>query len=687
MAGDAGNHFSCALTAVLIDRVRAVAGEDGLARLLREAGSGRTLAYLEDLANWVSYDEMVALWKAGAAVTGDPELARHAGEDAVRRLGTSATSTMLRTLGSPEALIEKIGVASHRFSVVAKLEPVAVRPGLAEVRAFATEGFSRHPLHCQWTAGMLTQTSVLFGLAPARVEHTRCQAEGAPDCRYLLTWDPAPAVGESDPAAQVGILEKQLEAMSGRLQSVFATASDLIASGDLDETLARITDRAALQVRAPRYLLAVRPTPDSEIHCHQKGFDAEEAARVVEQLLSADPADLPDHWLLADVTSARNDYGRLVAMYQPGAHFFPQERELLEVYARYAASALDSATALLEAQALQREAQRRHDEARTLLELARRLASAGTTDQVARRLADAVPGVVDCDRVSVYIWQPESNELVRQAVGGARAGEQAGLVSLRPDDAPQLAAWLRRPGPEPFFIDLETSAVRDTLRGLGAVASVAVPISTSERFLGFFVVSVFSGPERLAPSPELLDRLSGVAAHAVSALENGRLVDHITHQARHDALTGLANRAGFGERLSLATGRARSDSAPLALFYIDLDDFKPVNDRYGHGVGDELLCAVGSRLLGCVRGGDTVARLGGDEFAVLVEGVEDAGDVERIAGRLEEAFASPFSAGGASLSVGASIGRAMWPAEVSDLDALLRHADAAMYAVKHARAA
>ncbi len=286
-----------------------------------------------------------------------------------------------------------------------------------------------------------------------------------------------------------------------------------------------------------------------------------------------------------------------------------------------------------------------------------------------------MPGVVDCDRVSVYIVDQDSGELVRQGGGG-----EGGPASLRPDDAPQLASWMANPDPEPFFIDLETSVAAPALRGIGAVASVAVPIATSEHFLGFFVVSVFERPERLARRPELLDRLSGVAAHAVTALENGRLVDHITHQARHDHLTGLPNRAGFAERLSAARGAA----GPLALFYIDLDGFKPVNDTFGHVAGDELLSAVGARLLDCVRGEDTVARLGGDEFAVLVEDVGE-GDIARIAARLQDAFAEPFRAGGRSLAVGASIGRAVWPAEVADVDALLRHADAAMYEVKRSR--
>jgi diguanylate cyclase (GGDEF)-like protein len=651
MAGEPGNHFSCALTAVLIHRVRSAAGDDGVRRVLRDAGSTRPLAYLEDIANWVAADELIALWRAGATVTGDAEFARHAGEDAVRRLGTSGTSTMLRALGSPEALLEKVGVAAQRFSVVATLEPVEVRPGHAVIRAFANPGFERHELHCQWTTGMLSQATALFGLAPAHVVHEACQAHGAPECLYTLTWESRS--GDD----KVQILERQLEAMTGRLQSMFATASDLIASGDIDETLARITERAALQVRAPRYLLVVRM--DSTRHVHQKGFDADEAGELADRVLRG--AELPDNWLTVEVVSARKDYGRLVAMYQPGAQFLPQERELLQVYARYAASSLDSATALLEA--------------RTLLELARRLASAGTTDKIAQRLADAVPGVVDCDRVSVYISDQDSGELVRQGGGG-----EGGLARLRPDDAPQLATWMANPDPEPFFIDLETSVAAPVLRGIGAVASVAVPIATSERFLGFFVVSVFDRPERLARRPELLDRLSGVAAHAVTALENGRLVDHITHHARHDHLTGLANRAGFAERLSAVGG-----AGPLALFYIDLDGFKPVNDTYGHEAGDVLLTEVGARLLECVRGGDTVARLGGDEFAVLVEDIGDEGHIARIATRLEDAFAEPFCLGGRSVAVGASIGRAVWPADVDGVDALLRHADAAMYEVKRSR--
>jgi diguanylate cyclase (GGDEF)-like protein len=676
-------HFSCALTAVLIARVRRVGGDDAVARLLREAESPHTLEYLLDIGNWVSYDEAVALWDAGATVTGDEHFARHIGEDTVKRLAGSSNSAVLRGLGSPEELLRRIPVAGQRFSVAATLEAVEVRSGYAEIRAFANPGFTRHRHHCEWTAGLLTQATLLFGLPPATVEERSCQAAGAPACTYRVTWEQA-SEQKVDPAEQVAAMREQLEAMTQRLESVFATAADLIASGSLDETLARIADRAGQQVRAPRHLLAVRPTPGAEVHCHHKGLDDEQANETAERILAEDSAAHPDHWLLAPVRSHRNHYGWLVAMYQPGAAFFPQERQLLEVYARYAAAALDGATALAEAQVRQQEAQRRYEESRTLLDLARRIAYAGSSDLVAQRLADAVPAVVDCDRVSVYLWDEDRGEMLRRAINATERGgrEDAGLASVAPGAVPQLAEWLAHPTSELLFIDLDSSPVRHALRDLGAVASVAVPISTDEHFLGCLVVSVLERPERLAPTSELQDRLSGVAAHAVTALENGRLVDHITHQASHDQLTGVANRVGFAQRLSGAIAGAGTPASSLALFYIDLDAFKPVNDSFGHDVGDELLRAVASRLHEVVRTADTVARLGGDEFVVLVEDVADEAQIAALASRLERAFTEPFAVGDEHFAIGASIGRAVWPLDVDSPDALIAHADAAMYAVK-----
>jgi GAF domain-containing protein len=258
-------------------------------------------------------------------------------------------------------------------------------------------------------------------------------------------------------------------------------------------------------------------------------------------------------------------------MYEEGHRFFAQERALLEVYARYAASALDTASALA-------EAERRHAQSSTLLELARALASGGTSDEVCRRLCDAVPTVVDCDRVGVYLWDGERGEIVRRVTSHRGAGAVPdGEWSLAPSLGGPLERLLSGAVREPMFIDAEEGdpRLRRLSAALGAVASIIVPITRRDELLGLLSVSVMSAPERLRPNSDLLDRLSGVAAQATTALENARLLDQITNQARHDGLTGLPNRATFTEYLHGAVEAARERSERATLFFIDLDGSSP----------------------------------------------------------------------------------------------------------------
>jgi diguanylate cyclase (GGDEF)-like protein len=118
------------------------------------------------------------------------------------------------------------------------------------------------------------------------------------------------------------------------------------------------------------------------------------------------------------------------------------------------------------------------------------------------------------------------------------------------------------------------------------------------------------------------------------------------------------------------------------MFYIDLDDFKPVNDEFGHDVGDKLLIALGKRLTACTRSTDTVARLGGDEFALLTGSETTALDADSMALRLGDAFVDPFMIDGHKLGLSASIGRAIFPIDADSADGLLRRADASMFAAK-----
>jgi diguanylate cyclase (GGDEF)-like protein len=163
-----------------------------------------------------------------------------------------------------------------------------------------------------------------------------------------------------------------------------------------------------------------------------------------------------------------------------------------------------------------------------------------------------------------------------------------------------------------------------------------------------------------------------------------RLQDELTHQAFHDSLTGLANRALFKDRVDHALKRLQRRRRPLAVFFLDLDRFKAINDSFGHASGDALLIAVSKRLSDCVRAEDTVARLGGDEFAVLVENLAGEAEVRIVADRVKEAFREPIVIDGRELAVAASIGIALSEHGTETADDLLRNADLAMYRAKAA---
>ena len=173
-------------------------------------------------------------------------------------------------------------------------------------------------------------------------------------------------------------------------------------------------------------------------------------------------------------------------------------------------------------------------------------------------------------------------------------------------------------------------------------------------------------------------------------LDNRRLAagliarqDELHFQAFHDALTGLANRALFYDRVGHALALHRRDLRPVSVVFCDLDDFKAINDSMGHDAGDAVLVAVAERLTAVVRAGDTVARLGGDEFAVLLE---DGGDTAEVTERMLNALAAPIVVQGRTVPVQASIGlTTVDPTDASvDVQALLKQADIAMYTAKRA---
>jgi len=176
--------------------------------------------------------------------------------------------------------------------------------------------------------------------------------------------------------------------------------------------------------------------------------------------------------------------------------------------------------------------------------------------------------------------------------------------------------------------------------------------------------------------------VGGVVVNYRDITTRRRLEDELRHQAFHDPLTGLANRALFADRLEHALARRHRGGPGPAVLFLDLDDFKTINDGLGHGPGDRILVAVAERLLGAVRAEDTIARMGGDEFAVLVEDATDANGPVEVAGRLLAALERPFADGRKELFIHASVGAATVTAGRETPEELLRNADAAMYMAK-----
>jgi len=222
------------------------------------------------------------------------------------------------------------------------------------------------------------------------------------------------------------------------------------------------------------------------------------------------------------------------------------------------------------------------------------------------------------------------------------------------------------------------------LTSLGLPAAIVVALRGDSRLVGLLAV------ERAEPFGARERRLlDAVGAHAGGALESGQaaralaavteLKERLAHEARHDPLTGLANRSLFAARVEAAL--AREATAPAVMF-LDLDDFKGVNDTLGHAAGDALLIGVAERLRAALREDDLAARLGGDEFAVLLEHAPTAVEAERAAERVLGALVAPLRVGARPVRVRASIGVALASSGAGSASELLRNADLAMYAAK-----
>jgi diguanylate cyclase (GGDEF)-like protein/PAS domain S-box-containing protein len=300
------------------------------------------------------------------------------------------------------------------------------------------------------------------------------------------------------------------------------------------------------------------------------------------------------------------------------------------------------------------------------------------------------------------LWRLASLDADREATRSALAASEARLQLLLENAADVIAIVEARTGtityispavqsllgrPPSYYLGVEAIDLADPrdqprLRAAVAAADDAADVHAGAVDTDIRVAHV-SGESRWVEM-RISGRVNaaGIKGWVVNFREvtdRKRLEDELRHQARTDPLTGLLNRAAFSERLAAATASV-DPAAPPAVLFVDVDDFKGVNDSLGHAAGDDLLVAVAGRLNGDVRAEDVVARLGGDEFAVLLAEADDE-RLRDVAGRLLTSLRAPVVLGGTTLSMTASVGGALG-APGDTAESLLHRADTAMYEAK-----
>ncbi|OIR03297.1 phytochrome-like protein cph2 [mine drainage metagenome] len=222
----------------------------------------------------------------------------------------------------------------------------------------------------------------------------------------------------------------------------------------------------------------------------------------------------------------------------------------------------------------------------------------------------------------------------------------------------------------------------------GYHSSIALPLVVSNRMLG--AITIYSSePNAFIPEEvALLEELAVDLAYGIETLrmriEHEAARKEIEFLAHHDPLTGLPNRLLLRDRFDQAVAFSHRKHTEVAVLFLDLDNFKQVNDSLGHGVGDQLLLHVVERLRSCIRETDTISRQGGDEFVILLTNVHEPGTVEAITQNIIETFVEPFDINGHILNASFSIGISLFPSDSKEFDTLIKQADTALYQAKDA---
>ncbi|MDQ2900297.1 MAG: diguanylate cyclase [Acidobacteriota bacterium] len=326
-----------------------------------------------------------------------------------------------------------------------------------------------------------------------------------------------------------------------------------------------------------------------------------------------------------------------------------------------------------------KRAQRRERERNSILEL---IARNDKLEDILRAVAGMVEG--QFPKLMAAVDLLEGGRLFSVAAPSLPPGFAAAMDGLEAGEANASSGTAAHSGrqiltasiiSDPLWAGWREIALRHEIR-----ASSSAPILLSSgRVVG--TLSFYSN-QTGEPTREMLELMEQASQLAAIAIDRRQLNDQLIFQAQHDAVTRLPNRFLFTERLELSLSAAKDGKTGVALLYVDLDDFKMINDTWGHSAGDSLLCEVAARFLKCLRSTDTVARTGGDEFTAIISDLDFPEGAQEVAQKLLRALQSPFEIEGESLRISASIGISVFPDDGEEAETLQRHADRAMYRAK-----
>lgn len=342
--------------------------------------------------------------------------------------------------------------------------------------------------------------------------------------------------------------------------------------------------------------------------------------------------------------------------------------------------------------------QRRIERERLVNEIAQHIRQSLSLDQILNTTVEDVRRFLEVDRVFIYRFQADwSGTAIAESVTDPWAsvlGQTNQDHCFGQNYAPLYQQGRIQAVADVFAEGLSQCHI-DFLAQFQVRANLVVPIVQGEVLWGLLVANQCEQPRAWQPlEVELLLRLSTQVAIAIQQselyqqtqtelVERQRAEEQLKHNAFHDQLTDLPNRALYLNRLDKAIQRSKRQSKPkFALLFLDLDRFKLVNDSLGHRVGDDLLIAIARRLQTCLRPGDTIARLGGDEFAILLEDIENPGEATYIAERIHTSLSHPFKLDEQEIVISASIGITLGTSVFEQPEDLLRDADTAMYRAK-----